>query len=477
MKRVIFFASEKQSEKRSFMLCSSEAKSEKHPDACIGINRFANLLIFRQLRKVFVFFILLALIWPLFSVKASLQDEIDARNKQIEEIQRQIDAYQAQIDENSSKAKTLSGEISKLNAQINKVQLEIKSLGVAIDQANYEIGDTQDKIQNAQEKLKVHKQALGNAIRILYQIDQENLTQVLFKNTKLSDFFNNLKNLTDTQNVLKTTIVNIKNLEVELEQQENDLQDKKSNLESLKHLQESERSNLGATKGVKDKLLKDTKGQEAKFQQLVKQSKQDIARIRDQIGYLMQNGVSVEDAIKFGQMAALRVGIRPAFLIAILDVESGLGKNVGKGNWMDDMYSCYLRLKKPGRAETEKAAFMEIVGKLGLNPDTVKVSREPNYGCGGALGPAQFLPSTWLGYEDRVADLTGHRPPNPWNIEDAFMAAAIKLSNSGAGQNTRTGEISAAKAYISGNANCTSSICNYYANAALNKAAIIEQNL
>ena len=35
-----------------------------------------------------------------FHVSASLQDEIDARNRQIEQIQKQIDDYQRQIDEN-----------------------------------------------------------------------------------------------------------------------------------------------------------------------------------------------------------------------------------------------------------------------------------------------------------------------------------------------------------------------------------------
>lgn len=181
--------------------------------------------------------------------------------------------------------------------------------------------------------------------------------------------------------------------------------------------------------------------------------------------------------MKYGQLAAIRAGIRPAFLLGILEIESGLGRNVGTGNWMDDMVSCYLRLGKPARAETEKNAFLAIVSKLGLEPNAVKVSREPNYGCGGALGPAQFIPSTWLAYEARVANLTGHNPPNPWNIEDAFMASAIKLAAGGASSKTTAGETRAAKAYISGNPSCTTRTCNYYASAVLRKAADIEQNL
>jgi len=429
-------------------------------------------------RRFVVFLIFLAALGLIFGVaRASVQDEINARNKQIEEIQKQIDEYQRQIDENSQKAATLAGEISRLNAQINKVQLEIKSLGIAIDQTGLEIGDTQDQIQAALDKLQMHKDALAQDIRLLYRIDQENLTTVLLRNTKLSDFFNNLKNLGDIQSNLQATITSIQNLKTDLEQKESDLKDKKSELEQLNGLQQAEKGNLDSSKKEKNSLLAATKGEEAKFQQLVKQSQQDIARIRDQISYLIQNGVTVEDAIKFGELAAIRVGIRPAFLIAILEVESGLGKNVGTGNWLEDMYNCYLRLGKPSRAEAEKAAFLQIVNELGLDPNSVKVSAEPNYGCGGAMGPAQFIATTWLAYEDRVASLTGHQPPNPWNIEDAFMASAIKLANAGATTQTRAAEVAAAKAYLSGSPSCSSRICNYYASTVLDKAAIIGRSL
>src|ERR1700741_5248621 len=130
------------------------------------------------------------------------------------------------------------------------------------------------------------------------------------------------------------------------------------------------------------------------------------------------------------------------------------------------MYLCYQRLANIaktadrrkfylGRAETEKNAFMRITGDLGLNPDTQKVSREPSYGCGGAMGPAQFIPSTWVAYIGDVTRLTGRPLGNPWNPQDAFTAAAIKLAGGGASSKTRAGEIAAAKAYIGGSPNCS----------------------
>lgn len=438
-------------------------------------------LLFMATAGVFIILILYAC-----PANASVAEEIAAKNLQIEELQRQIEEYEQQIESNRSKSSTLQNEIAKLNARIGQIGLEIKSLAVSIEQTGLEIQETQGKISSTEQKIAAHRQAMGKYIRIMNETDQVTLTSVLLNNDTMSDFFNDVHRVQMTQDQLRVSIQEMRALKQDLESREDELEGKKSDLERLRGLQEMEKRTLSANKNEKNQILKITKGEESKFQELVKKSQLDIERLRTQMVYLQQNGVSVEDAVKYGQLAAIAANIRPAFLLAILEIESGLGRNVGTGNWMDDMYSCYQRLaqyypsKKQyylNRAEDEKAAFLLIVQQLGLNADTVKVSREPNYGCGGALGPAQFIPTTWLAYEEDVARLTGHQPPNPWNIEDAFTASAIKLARGGATSKDRKGEDGAARAYIGGKTTCTSSACNYYANAVLRKAAEIEQNL
>ena len=66
------------------------------------------------------------------------------------------------------------------------------------------------------------------------------------------------------------------------------------------------------------------------------------------------------------------------------------------------------------------------------------------------MGPAQFIPSTWMGYRDKVTAITG-KSANPWDIRDAFLAAALLLKASGAG--SESGEWAAAMRYFSGSTN------------------------
>ncbi|OGN02609.1 MAG: hypothetical protein A2651_03000 [Candidatus Yanofskybacteria bacterium RIFCSPHIGHO2_01_FULL_42_12] len=420
-------------------------------------------------------------------VSADVQDEIADRQRQIEELQRQIEEYQNQADKVRGQSRTLENEIGQLNAKINQITLEIRGLELSVGKTKLEIGETEKQIDESEKALKRHKNALAQYLKIAYQNDQITLTEILFNNENLSDFFNYLNDLENTQDNLKVTIQNIKQLKVDLEDRQVSLEGKKTDLEHLIGIQAVQKKSLDINKKEKDTILKETKGQESKFQELIKKSQKDIEKIREQLTFLKQHGITAEDAVRYAQLAAIRAGIRSAFLLAILEIESRLGQNVGTGNWKDDMYECYIRLGTKyypnrkayylQRAETEKNAFFAIIGKLGFNPDSVKVSREPNYGCGGAMGPAQFIPSTWLSYEEEVARLTGHNPPNPWSIEDAFMASAIKLAKGGADKKTRTAESGAARAYIGGSTKCSSSICNYYSSTVLRKADEIERNL
>lgn len=414
---------------------------------------------------------------PVSADTQGVEGEIEEKSKQIQELERQIQELAVQAEQKRKEARTLENEVGGLDSQIRIIELEVKKTQITISQTSEEITETSKKIQEAEETIGKHKSALAQAIRILNRNDNESLTEIIFKYDSLSDFFSNLYNIQTTQDSLKVSIQNIKVLKTDLEETKEELRSKKLELERYKLIQEIDKRSVNNAKKEKNNLLKETKGKESQFQKLIQQSKFDIERIKEQVFFLQQNGISVEDAVKFAQLSALRVGIRPAFLLAILEIESGLGKNVGKGNWLDDMYECYLRLRKPERAETEKAAFFAIISKLGLDPNSVKVSREPNYGCGGAIGPAQFIPSTWLAYEEEVARLTGHNPPNPWSIEDSFIASAIKLARGGASGKTTNDEDKAARIYISGKGSCRSRICNYYANAVKRKAEQIEKNL
>jgi membrane-bound lytic murein transglycosylase B len=93
------------------------------------------------------------------------------------------------------------------------------------------------------------------------------------------------------------------------------------------------------------------------------------------------------------------------------------------------------------------------------------------------MGPAQFIPSTWVLYEDRIAGLTGNNPPNPWNPEDAFMAAAILLADNGATDHSYAAERLAALRYLAGWTNAKKPAYAFYGDDVMDLAAKYQQQI
>ena len=73
-------------------------------------------------------------------------------------------------------------------------------------------------------------------------------------------------------------------------------------------------------------------------------------------------------------------------------------------------------------------------------------------GYGGAMGPAQFIPSTWMMYKDQIKAVLG-KPGDPWDIKNAFLASGLYLKNAGADQQTYNAEWRPAMIYFAGSVN------------------------
>lgn len=391
--------------------------------------------------------------------KQNIQSQIDALEKEVAEID-------GRLQETQQQSASLNREVTIFNNEIKKKQLELRRIALAIRQADIDIANASLKIGEVVQSVEKNRRVLAKNLQELYAYDQESLVAIVAKNNSLSDFFRTVNSLKSLQASTDELVSELRQERKQLETEKADLQEFREEQQSLQSLQEIQKRDLQAKKQEKDKLLAETKGKESAFQNLLKTKKQNLAQLKTQLFYLEKTGVAAEDAVKFAQLAAERTGIRAAFLLALLEVETGknfedevitVGSHLGNGNWKTDMYDCYIRLGKRSAAEAQKNAYLAITSRLNFDPDSMPVSRRPRYGCGGAMGPAQFIPTTWLLFEDRVADLTGHKPPNPWSIEDSFTAAAIFLADSGAASQSSQGELRAARTYISGKPSCPSS--------------------
>jgi membrane-bound lytic murein transglycosylase B len=122
--------------------------------------------------------------------------------------------------------------------------------------------------------------------------------------------------------------------------------------------------------------------------------------------------------------------------------------------------------------------FLRITGAVGRDPAATRVSCPFSTGYGGAMGPAQFIPSTWALFESRIASAAGVASPDPWNPEHAFMAASIYLGDLGASSGTESGMRNAACRYYSGRACDSKAPANsFYGTQVIAKMKNIQVNM
>ena len=133
-----------------------------------------------------------------------------------------------------------------------------------------------------------------------------------------------------------------------------------------------------------------------------------------------------------------------------------LGENVGTCNRAGDPESKSWKNIMPGPNDGDRSyrddqtIFLQITKELGLDPNTTPLSCPIGGGWGGAMGPSQFIPTTWMSYKNQIAGVTGNNPPNPWVPVDAFTATSLLLKDLGAAAGTFSAERQAALRYYAG---------------------------
>ncbi|MDP2668905.1 MAG: hypothetical protein Q8P07_03680 [bacterium] len=370
----------------------------------------------------------------------------------------QIAGFQSLILEKQKEGNSFKRDIEILNAQISKAKLAIKARTLSINKLLGSIEDKSKNIVVLSADMKSTRASLTQFLRKIQESDRLSIVELALVYDDLSQFFGELESLQNMQESLQGLFVKFNDLRSREQKAKEDLQEQKNEETKLKTLQELEQKRAQANEKEKSKLLTDTKGKESEYQKILKDKQKTAANIRSQLFLLTGSpSISFEKAIEYANLAERATGIRPAFLLGIITQETNLGANIGQclmtnspknGDGVGkNTGTPFDGIMKPSR---DVAPFLRITSDLGLDFRLMPVSCPQPGGYGGGMGPAQFIPSTWVGLASRVTKATGSNPPNPWDARDGFAAAALYLTDLGADTQTYNAEWTAAMKYFAG---------------------------
>lgn len=401
--------------------------------------------------------------------------------KELANIEAALADLLAKQKEQQKQTGTLIGDVNYLTSQINALKAKIKARALAIAQLKVDINDKVSKIQSLSQKIESEHESLAQLLRNTNEFDNETLVHLVLSDSSLSGFYSDLESYASIKQAVKQSVDTINGIKTETETQKQDLEKKQDAETDAKAELEGAKQRVSQSEVEKQKLLAISKQTEAAYKQLAAQKKAQADRIRAALFPLAGISQKIEfgTALIYAREVNKATNVDPAFLLAILTQESNLGANVGQCYLTDtntgtgvgkNTGTPFTNVMKPTR---DVQPFLDITNALGLNAFQTAVSCPIAgvAGYGGAMGPAQFIPSTWQLFTGRLQSILGHYA-NPWSPEDSFMASGLYLADLGAVGTSQSAQNSAAcRYYGSGGRSC------YYSSSVAKLKASIQANI
>ena len=418
----------------------------------------------KQINLILSTIFVVAVICYSISAQVNAQTLTPAQRAELQAELTQVEADQKQAAKDLANAQaqssSLTRDIDVLDAKIKSAQLKIKQETLLIQTLGNDIVQKQSHINDLEDHISKGKDTLAVILRKTHELDTYSLPEVILSQKTLAGFFTDIDSFQSVQDGLKSTFEQLRNDEASTTREKNSLTARQNAEMDARHTIQTEQANIQTDQKQQKVLLAASKGTEKEKTALIAQKQAQAAQIRAKL-FSLRDAAAIPfgQALQYATLASQKTGVRPAYLLAILTQESALGKNVG---------ACYVTDFNSGagvNARTGNAVskvmnptrdippFKDILNKIGGDPTRQVVSCPLEIGWGGAMGPAQFIASTWVLFEDRIASSLGiSSTPDPWNPAHAFMAAAIYLGDLGASGGTYSSERNAACKYYSGRA-------------------------
>lgn len=371
----------------------------------------------------------------------------------------EIQQWQGVLNGTRAEISTINGDVKALTAKIKAAEATIKAKNIAISQLSTDINVRSQKIDDLEVLIDEGKESLAQLIRRTNEIDEYSLAEVVLDSKNLSDFFIDLDSFLAIQSGLKDHFALIRQTISETDEERKRLNEIQDQERDAKYEVEVKKKTITQSESEKKQLLAATQKEAKSYEQIVADRKAKVSQINAALFRLRGvdgGGIPFKDALAYAKLASAKTGVRAAFILGILRQESNLGVNVGqcllvnpttgdgKGKNTGTPFPAMI---KPDR---DVVPFIELMDRLGRDPYATPISCSQPGGYGGGMGPTQFIPSTWRGYEPRIASAFGVSVGDPWNPQHAIMATALYLQDLGANRGGYSAETEAAGRYYAG---------------------------
>lgn len=212
-----------------------------------------------------------------------LNDAIGKKKTEISQIKSQMEAYQRAIETKRQEALTVQNELAIVENRISKTELDISANELEVESTNMEIGELRAQIQEKSLKMIKQRGMMADFIRALHKTDERTAIDLFLTQKTLSDFFNDVQFLEDSQRQLKGALDTVAALKADLEKREGEEALKKAHLEEIAKQLEAAKSQLGEQKVAQVVLSDQIRVSETRYRYELAQLQKEVQNINADI--------------------------------------------------------------------------------------------------------------------------------------------------------------------------------------------------
>lgn len=217
---------------------------------------------------------------------SALNDQINERKAEIENINKKLDEYRARIKEYASKSASLATDVAMIENQTALAELNIAATQAEIDTQTLALSVVEARVREESERLERERAMLGTLLFSLNQKENQGVVTAVLGSESFHEAFSSIAQLEDVNRGVNQALEATKHTRDGLEADKAEHEERLQALQTLAQDLEIRVAKLDATKEAKSILLVQTASSEGEYRTLVSELRQEQAAITSQINAL-----------------------------------------------------------------------------------------------------------------------------------------------------------------------------------------------
>lgn len=214
---------------------------------------------------------------------SDLQNKIEDKSKQIEQLESEIKIYTEEANKISQQSNTLQNTIKSLDVSDKKITANLNLTSQKINKTTLTIEQLNSKIHETGVKLSKNKEIIAEMIRNINEVENVDIVTIILSGNNIKDVWEDIDGVKKLQYEIRNQSEELSKTKSEMEQQNLSLQGQKKQLSNFQVDLVGQKQAIEENKKEKSTLLSQTKNQEKIYKELIAEKEAEKASFEKEL--------------------------------------------------------------------------------------------------------------------------------------------------------------------------------------------------